>query len=157
MGSVVRSPRGVRPSLRRSICRPEILVAKNRLLLCSFLLNLGLLLLHELDAVFWQEWRLFGFTDDEFGRKLFILVHLPLFVFLLSGLLNLESRFGKLVSLVLSSFLVVHLFLHASSLGQGRFHGLFSSGIILAMFVVSVVQSGATVSALVHDLRKALP
>lgn len=128
-------------------------MTKNRLALYSFLLNLGLLLLHELDAVFWQEWRLFGLTDDEFGRKLFILVHLPLFVFLLAGLLNLGSRFGKLVSLVLSSFLVVHLFLHASPVGQGRFQGVFSSGIILAMFLVSVVQAGATVSALVHDLR----
>lgn len=130
---------------------------KLRILHFSFILNLGLLLLHEMDAVFWQEWRLFGLTDDEFGRKLFILVHLPLFVFLLVGILNLGSRFGKVVSLVFSSFLVVHLFLHASPIGQGQFHGLFSSGIILAMFLVSVVQAGATVSALVHDLRKALP
>lgn len=122
-----------------------------RVLPGAFAVNLGFLLLHEMDAVFWQEWRLFGITDDVLGRELFLVVHLPLFVFLLFGFLKLEERFGKVVSLALSSFLIVHFFLHAGPLGQGRFHGAFSTGIIVANLLSSVVQWMTTVALLVRQ------
>lgn len=48
-----------------------------------FWLNLALLLVHELDAVRRQQWRMFALLnrlDDERAHQLFALLHVPLFI-----------------------------------------------------------------------------
>jgi hypothetical protein len=37
---------------------------KKELVKYSFILNFVFLILHEMDAIFWKEWRIFGIKDD---------------------------------------------------------------------------------------------
>lgn len=80
-----------------------------------FWLNLALLLVHELDAVRRQEWRMFAGLNrlaDEPAHQMFALLHAPLFV----ALFWLVSRPNPAVQfwfqLGVDAFLVIHLGLH---------------------------------------------
>jgi hypothetical protein len=101
-----------------------------------------------MDAVHWKEWRLFGITNDSLGLKLFILAHLPLFFIILTGLINVNILFGKIISIVISVFLIVHFFLHISRLGRDYFKNKISFSIITGMMIISIVQLVATLLSL---------
>ena len=75
--------------------------------------GLALILVHELDAMRCHEWRIFpglSMLPDRIGRMLFILLHIPLFVFLLVSLTAPVP--GRAFIAGLDIFLVVHLGLH---------------------------------------------
>jgi len=79
-----------------------------------FLLRFCFLLVHELDAIRRQEWRLFpGFSRmrDEAGFRLFTALHLPLYALLLWGLYDAGSANRALI-VALDLFFIVHLLLH---------------------------------------------
>ena len=113
----------------------------------TFVLNAVLLTLHEMDAVYWKEWRIFGIHDDQLGRKAFLLAHIAIFLLIFSALIHVDQPFGRIVSLILGSFLIVHFFLHLGAYSLGLFSEPLSAGIITAMLVVSVVQLVATLRA----------
>lgn len=51
-----------------------------------FYIGIALLLTHELDAIARNEWRMFPFIcrlKDDIGYKVFIILHIPLFVLIL--------------------------------------------------------------------------
>ena len=110
-----------------------------------FTTNIILLILHEMDAIFWKEWRIFGINNDKIGRSGFILAHIPIFIVILSGLLYSETTYGKLISIILSGFLVVHFGLHLQSYSKKLFNELLSFGIISALLVVSLLQGIFTI------------
>ncbi|HEX2995344.1 MAG TPA: DUF6713 family protein [Anaerolineales bacterium] len=119
------------------------------LLKIVFTTNLALLMLHEMDAVFWKEWRiLFRTNDDHRGRNIFLLAHIPLLMILLSALIYSNTTFGRVVSLITGLFLIVHYFLHRQVLQQGLFSEKISFGIISAMLIGSIVQVISTITSM---------
>ena len=75
-----------------------------------YLSGITFLLMHEMDAVRCKEWRIFPglsfIKDDKLAAKLFILLHIPLFYWLLSEIQNDKFRVG------FDYFLIVHLVMH---------------------------------------------
>jgi hypothetical protein len=74
-----------------------------------FLVGVGALMLHELDAIRQQEWRFFfGWTgmDDASAYRLFTAVHLPLFVLIMALLPDARFQIG------LDVFLILHALAH---------------------------------------------
>jgi hypothetical protein len=69
-------------------------------------------MMHEMDAVSCNEWRIFpgmSFLDDSTGFKVFTFAHVPLYYYIFSSLYRENSgsfRYG------FSIFLVIHLGLH---------------------------------------------
>lgn len=110
----------------------------------SFILNFSFLILHEMDAVFWKEWRIFGIADDIIGKRVFLAAHIPLIFIILLCMMNLEISSGKIMSLIFSSFLILHFFLHLNALKKNYFNEPFSFGIIICILVFSIIQFIAT-------------
>ncbi len=81
-----------------------------------YLLNFVFLMMHETDAAYWKEWKLFGdrgkSLSDKRGLTLFVLARIPICIPLLYGLINIQHLAGLVISLVFSGFLVVHFVLH---------------------------------------------
>lgn len=77
-----------------------------------FAIGLSCILIHEMDAVRCKEWRIFpglSLLDDRWGYRVFSLLHIPLFAWLLYGLMGPDPdglRHG------LDVFFMVHLGLH---------------------------------------------
>ncbi len=77
-----------------------------------FYLGLTFILMHEMDAIRCKEWRIFpglSLLDDLWGYRLFMLAHIPLFMFLFLGLSQTENShliFG------LNVFFIIHVGLH---------------------------------------------
>jgi len=92
-----------------------------------------------MDAVFWNEWRLFGLSSDYPGRFIFITVHFPLIVFLFYIITCLEKRWAYITGRFLALFLIVHLFLHVRVFRDGYFADPFSFGVISIMVPFSIV------------------
>ncbi len=78
-----------------------------------FYLGLSSLIIHEMDAVRCKEWRIFpglSLLDDNWGFKIFMLAHVPLFYFIFAGLIGQNTN-TKLV-LGLDIFFIIHVGLH---------------------------------------------
>lgn len=126
------------------------------------LTNTALLILHEIDAAYWQEWRLFRriaewplfrFLDEmevRNGLSLFLAVHLPLLVLLLAGLVRVAQGSGLVYSLLLSVFLIFHAIAHfqLSRKGGEEFDVPISQLILTATFFVSIAQLFFTAKSL---------
>ncbi len=110
------------------------------LLRCVYIVELSFVLMHEMDAVHWKEWRIFGFKDDEAGLKIFVAAHLPLYLLLLVSLLEIGSLFGTIVSISVSAFLIVHFYLHLKALSVGLFKTVFSFGIVSCIGLLAIGQ-----------------
>lgn len=112
------------------------------------LILLSLLLGHELDAVAQSEWRLLpGLSQlgDDAGRKLFVALHVPLFVALGWALLLSSPTWQRRTRNGLALFMMVHVGLHAAleQPGVSSFPGDLSRVFILGAGLV-----GADVLAL---------
>jgi hypothetical protein len=105
----------------------------------SFCIICALLLLHEMDAVYWNEWRLFGLSSDYPGRVIFIAVHFPLIAFLFYVTTNFEKRWACITGRFLALFLIVHFFLHVRVFRDGYFADPISFGVISIMVPFSIV------------------
>jgi hypothetical protein len=119
-------------------------IIMEQLLNIIFTANFILLMLHEMDAVFWKEWRKFGIKNDDIGRNVFVLAHIPIYLFLLTGLFYSDFIYGRIVSILLSVFLIFHFGLHLKFYSQNYFKENISFGIISAMLVISVFQGAIT-------------
>lgn len=77
-----------------------------------FYLGLSLLLIHEMDAIRCEEWKilpLFSSLNEKLAQQLFILLHIPLCYFLLMAL-SVEGN--QLYIDYLDWFFIIHLGLH---------------------------------------------
>ncbi|MFA9496698.1 MAG: DUF6713 family protein, partial [Candidatus Bathyarchaeota archaeon] len=54
-----------------------------KLLTLIYLINATLLIVHEIDSAYWEEWKLFGLPG---GLQGFLLIHIPLIALILYGL-----------------------------------------------------------------------
>lgn len=78
-----------------------------------FYLGLSFLLVHEMDAVRCHEWRIFPLLsklNDKLGATIFILLHIPIILFVF---LYLEYAPDiEMFAMVFDLFFIVHLLLH---------------------------------------------
>jgi len=115
--------------------------ATNRLPLGVYVLNANLLLCHEIDAAYQQEWKLYRLPGGPDG---FVALHIVLIGFVLWGLILVErgSDSWRWFSLLLGLAGVGGGMVHAAFLvaGSELVSTLFSMGLIVAFIVTSILQ-----------------
>ena len=91
------------------------------LLFWVYLINSVLLINHEIDSAYWQEWKLYS-PDDKIDIKGFLIIHFPILfaVFLGLVLIDKEMTSGYVISLLVAAggiFAFIFYFYH---LRRGR-------------------------------------
>lgn len=116
-----------------------------RVLFWIYLVNAVLLINHEIDSAYWQEWELFRLPGDITG---FLLVHFPILFLILYGLVLVHQQTfaGLILSLVLSFGGLYAFSIHTYFLRQGRdeFKLPISRLILAATLVLSLTQTAIT-------------
>jgi chromate transport protein ChrA len=119
------------------------------ILLWVYLINAVLLILHEIDSAYWKEWELFRLPG---GVTAFLLVHIPILLLVLYGLVLVAQRTaaGLVLSLILGLAGVFAFSIHAYFIRRGRdeFKSPISLAILVATFVLSLVQIAISIYAL---------
>ncbi|MFD0737722.1 DUF6713 family protein [Lysobacter koreensis] len=111
-------------------------------------LNLALVLTHQVDAAFWREWEMFGLLG---GIQLFNALNVVIFLVVLSCFVAVIQRrpsgfrCSLAIALLCASVLPIHAAFALS--GFSQFHLPFSVFLIVATFLVSIVQVALTVRA----------
>lgn len=115
-----------------------------------YLSNSVLLINHEIDSAYWKEWELFKLPGGITG---FLLVHFPLLLFILYGLVLVarSSLSGMIFSLILSLSGIFAFSIHTYFLKKGRneFDKPISKFILMATLIVSIVQLAVTIYLMV--------
>lgn len=78
-----------------------------------FYLGLSFILMHEMDAIRCKEWRIFpglSLLDDNWGYRIFMVAHIPLFLFIFMGLHGQASNERLIFGMDI--FFIVHVGLH---------------------------------------------
>ncbi len=106
-----------------------------------FMINLALLFVHEMDAVKNREWRMFAMLKnmaDEKACRLFILLHIPLYVAIL---LILMSPVQQILFYIIDIFLIFHAIIHLGFRNHknNAFTSMLSQGLIYSMGAISAV------------------
>lgn len=111
----------------------------------TYVANATVLLNHQIDSAFWQEWKLFN-PDDKNGINGFLLIHFPLLFFIILGavLVRDASLWGYLISTILSFSGIFAFFFHFYHIRSGReeFNTSLSKFILIAGLIFSVVLAG---------------
>lgn len=106
-----------------------------------YMANSVLLINHEIDSAYWNEWKLFKLPG---GITLFLLIHIPLLFAILYGLILVyENTFSGLIfSLVLSSAGIFAFTIHMYFIKKGHdeFKTPVSISILIGTLLVSIVQ-----------------
>jgi hypothetical protein len=106
-----------------------------------YLTNAILLITHEIDSAYWQEWKLFGIPG---GITTFLLLHLPILFFVLYGLILIhENTFAGLIfSLILAISGIFAFSIHTYFIQRGRdeFKTTISRLILLSTLIISILQ-----------------
>jgi Family of unknown function (DUF6713) len=111
-----------------------------------YLTNTVLMIVHEMDSVYWKEWDLFGLPGGVTG---FLMIHLPLLFLVLYGLVLVFQRTpaGLIVSLIISLAGLLGFGIHTYFIRKGRpeFTTPVSQFILWAMLIVSLAQAVVTI------------
>ena len=118
------------------------------LLFWVYLTNAVILIVHEIDSAYWQEWKLLN-PDDKNGINGFLLLHFPMIFVILLGLVYVyEDKYAGLIfSLILSASGLFAFFFHSYHLRKGRleFNTVISKGIIISTLIISLFQIMLTI------------
>jgi hypothetical protein len=111
-----------------------------------YLSNSVLLINHEIDSAYWKEWELFKLPGGITG---FLLIHFPLLLFVLYGLIlvSRQTFSGMIFSLILCFGGIFAFSIHTYFLKNGRkeFDKPISKLILVATLIVSIVQLIVTI------------
>ena len=111
-------------------------------------MNATILINHEIDSAYWQEWKLIN-PNDKNGINGFLILHFPIIIAILLGLVFVyENEFvGLIFSFILASGGVFAFFFHFYHLSKGKqeFNTLLSKGLIILTFVISIFQIMLTI------------
>lgn len=103
--------------------------------------NFTLLAVHEMDSVYWQEWKLFRLPG---GAEFFLALHVLLIPLILYGFVKLLSgdRSGYVFSLVVAGAGLFGFGIHTMFIltGHPEFRSAFSLILLGLMLAVSVIQ-----------------
>ena len=113
----------------------------NGCLFWLYLTNAMLLLIHEMDSAYWKEWDLFRLPGGITG---FLIIHFPLLLFVLYGLILVFQRsFAGLIFSLIICFCGIFAFgIHLFLIKKGReeFNTVISLFILYSILLVSLVQ-----------------
>lgn len=106
-----------------------------------FIVNISLLLVHEMDAVKNREWRMFIVLkdmEDEKAGRIFLLAHVPLYA---TALFLLMSPAKLILFYILDVFLILHAVVHFGFRHHkhNSFTSTISKAIIYMMAAISAV------------------
>jgi len=122
------------------------------LLFWTYLINATILIIHEMDSAYWQEWKLI-YPNDQNSINGFLILHIPMIIAILLGLIFIyDNRFaGLILSLVLSAGGLFAFFFHFYHLRKGKqeFNTILSKGLIISTFVISAFQIILTIKQLI--------
>jgi len=122
------------------------------LLFWTYLINATILIIHEMDSAYWQEWKLI-YPNDQNSINGFLILHIPMIIAILLGLIFIyDNRFaGFILSLVLSAGGLFAFFFHFYHLRKGKqeFNTILSKGLIISTFVISAFQIILTIKQLI--------
>jgi len=110
-------------------------------LLILYVANATLLIVHEIDSAYWQEWKLFKLPG---GPALFLGLHIPLVIVILLGLLYLA--WGSMAGIVISGIMglagIFAFTIHMSFIARGRseFKTASSMSVLWATLAISLAQ-----------------
>lgn len=114
-----------------------------------YMVNAILLINHEIESAYWKEWNLFKLPG---GITLFLVIHFPILLVILYGLVEVyrESTAGLIFSIVLAVAGIFAFGIHTYFIRQGRdeFKLPISRYILIMLLLVSLVQTGVTISLL---------
>ena len=118
-------------------------------LLILYVVNASLLIVHEIDSAYWQEWKLFRLPG---GSAFFIGLHIPLVLVILLGLLFLAWGWmaGLVISLIMGIAGIFAFIIHVTFIARGRdeFKTASSIFVLCATLVFSLAQTAMTVYAM---------
>jgi hypothetical protein len=116
-----------------------------------YLGNTLMLIVHEIDSAYWQEWKLFHLPG---GVTVFLLLHIPLLAPVLYGpvLIDRGVPIGLFLSLLVSIFGLFAFAIHTFFIRRGHpeFRTPVSLGILWTILLVSIVQFSMTLSLIVR-------
>lgn len=120
--------------------------------LLVFVLLISLLFIHEMDAIRHREWRMFvGLKGlrDETAYRIFLLVHLPLYVAALFILASGAGLARTILHYALDAFLVAHTVVHFGfrKHPNNGFTSVLSRVIICAMGILALIHLFLLLSA----------
>ncbi|MEW6262350.1 MAG: DUF6713 family protein [Thermodesulfobacteriota bacterium] len=119
-------------------------------ILILYLFNGTLLIIHEMDSAYYKEWDLFGLPG---GRPWFLLLHLPLILLILTGVLLVAARsiWGLAISLVMAGGGLTAFGLHTYFLRKGRpeFNNPTSKAILVGTLVLSLAQAAISLGLVI--------
>ncbi|UCC88916.1 MAG: hypothetical protein JSV81_06335 [Anaerolineales bacterium] len=111
-----------------------------------YLTNSVLLINHEIDSAYWQEWELFKLPGGITG---FLIVHFPALFLVFYGLVLVFQRAaaGLMFSLGLSFGGLFAFTIHTYFIQRGRheFKAPISQFILIGTLIVSLIQAGITI------------
>lgn len=123
------------------------------LLFWIFIVNAVILINHEIDSAYWQEWKLIN-PNVKNGINGFILMHFPMIFIILFGLvLVYEHRLsGYIISLVLAAGGLFAFFFHFYHLRKGKpeFNSVLSKALIVSTFMLSIIQIVLTIKEMIN-------
>ena len=112
-----------------------------KILFWLYLINAILLIDHEIDSAYWQEWNLFSLPG---GIKFFLIIHIPLLFFVLYGLVLIREQhfIGLIFSLLLAVSGLFAFMIHTYFIKRGHpeFKTIISQLILVSVSIVSVMQ-----------------
>jgi len=115
-----------------------------------YLINAVILIVHEIDSAYWNEWEMFRLPG---GVTAFLLLHVPLIALFLYGLVLVDrgAPAGYTLSLALGLAGVIAFAIHTSFSRQGRveFRTPVSQAILWSTLLLSVAQLGVTLVTVV--------
>jgi hypothetical protein len=115
-----------------------------------YLANALVLIIHEIDSAYWHEWKLFYLPGGESG---FLLMHIPLLVPLIYGLVLVDRGVlnGLILSLILCGAGIFAFSIHTYLIRHGHpeFKTPVSQGILWVAMLLSQAQLGVTLVLLV--------
>jgi hypothetical protein len=119
----------------------------SNLLFWIYVIELTLLILHEMDSTYWKEWDLFHLPGGQPG---FLLMHLPLWPLAFYGAVQVwnGTPAGTVYALVVAAAGVAAFFIHIYFLRKGcpEFDTPVSKGILWVLLVLSLLQVGLTIT-----------
>lgn len=109
------------------------------IILGLYFIDAVLLIVHEIDSAYWQEWKLFCLPG---GIGLFVLLHIPLVGAVLWGLLEVYDRTaaGLVFAFALAGVGIFAFCIHMFFIGKGHpeFKTPVSVGVLAATLLVSI-------------------
>jgi len=117
----------------------------NTTLFWLYIINLTLLILHEMDSTYWKEWHLFHLPGGQPG---FLLIHFPLWILAFWGLIQVweGTSAGLVYALVIGLAGLGGFCIHTYFLltGHPEFNTPVSKGILWGMLLCALFQLGLT-------------